>query len=88
MPGQLGSGAAGQEMVCFYRVWVWFIFIFLSRPTPPFPSAKLPCFPELNLQELGPSFQQLMAANVVDQGKIYLESSLDIYPIMSYLLHN
>ena len=35
--GQLGSGAAGQEMVWFCRVWVWFIFIFLSRPTPPFP---------------------------------------------------
>jgi hypothetical protein len=70
-------------MVCSYRVWVWFIFIFLSRPTPPFPSAKLPCCPELNLQELG---TRLEAA--VDRGKIYLEEELDIYPIMSYLLHN
>jgi hypothetical protein len=78
----LGSGAAGQEMVCFYRVWVWFIFIFLSRPTPPFPFAKLPCCPELNLQELG---TRRAAANVVDQEKFISKVLLTFIP--SYLIY-
>ena len=62
---------------------VYFHFPFSTHA--PVPVCQRAWWFELNLQELGPQFA---AANVVDQGKIYLESSLDIYPIMSYLLHN
>ena len=60
---QLGSGAAGQEMVEFVQGvgMVYFHFPFSTHA--PVPVPKLTCFSELNLQEL--ASLQLAAEDLV-----------------------
>jgi hypothetical protein len=66
---------------------VYFHFPFSTHAPVPIP--KLSCFSELNLQEL--ASLQLAAegpSTVNSCAKNNLEKELDIYPIISYLLHN